>query len=106
MKTAVLILWAFPAAVLTAWTLLTAILAWTLPLKREVPLIIAGHLLLMLYNPKDEYLYQRPSLSAVVAVLAVGLIPVVSVLLLCLHAWLVWTYQSEQLRNRRKHAPI
>ena len=104
MKTAVLILWVFPAAILTGWTLLTATLSWTLPLNRKVPLIITGHLLLMLYNPKDEYLYQRPSLSVVLAVLALGLVPVVSLLLLCFHAWLVWVYQMEQFREWRKRA--
>ncbi|KWU26388.1 hypothetical protein [Burkholderia cenocepacia] len=104
MKTFLLLFWALPAVFMTLWTMLTAVLAWTLPLRKSVPTIIAGHILLAIYNPKDDYLYQRPSVPTVLAILAIGLVPLVSLLLLAFHAFLVWTYQSEQCRQRRKRA--
>lgn len=76
------IIWTYPAAIMTSWTLMTALAAWTMRRNRPIPFIFSMHAMLMLLNPKDNYLYQRPSAGSILFFLVAGLLPVVSLLLL------------------------
>lgn len=98
-------LWVYPAVIMTVWTLLTLLLAWTLPLNKSVPAIISGHALLTLMNPKDDKLYERPSPLLALGFLLAGVIPVVCALMLLFHvvifcAWAVITL-IEFRQNKR-----
>jgi hypothetical protein len=90
------LLWTYPAAIMTAWTLLTLAVAWTAPLNRPIPGIIGVHPMMMQLNPKDEILYSRPSLWMALAYLVVGAIPLVCALLLVFLVWAIGAVQYER----------
>jgi hypothetical protein len=98
------LLWAYPAVIMTLWTLLTLWLTRTLPLKKRVPAFIAGHVLLLVYNPKDDYLYQRPSLRLGLCFLVIGVIPVICALMLVGHLLIYGLYLVEVLKQSRQKA--
>lgn len=87
------LLWTYPAAIMTAWTLLTLVVVWTAPLNRPIPGVIGTHPMMMQLNPKDEMLYSRPSLTMALAYLVLGAIPIVCALLLLFLGWVIGSVQ-------------
>jgi len=81
------LLFVVPAAIVTLWTVATAIVAWATPLNRKLPYVLWGHPMMLLLNYENPYLYSRPGWRRVSIFLVLGLVPVVSALLL---AWLVY----------------
>ena len=81
------LLWVYPSAILTVWTLLTLTVAWTARLNRPIPRIFGVHPVLMQYNPKDEFLYTRPSPLDAVVCLVIGLVPVICAVALAGILW-------------------
>jgi hypothetical protein len=100
------LLWVYPAVIMTLWTLLTLLLAWTLPLNKRVPAIIGQHCLLLMLNPKDEYLYQRPSLLLALGFLVAGVIPVVCALMLAFHVLLSGLYLVEVFKKSKRKGTV
>jgi hypothetical protein len=100
------LLWVYPAAIMTTWTLFIVLIGWTLPLNKRIPAFVPTHLLLLSNNPKDEYLYQRPSLLLALGFLLVGLIPGVCALLLSVHLWLAGLCWVEAFKISRRKSTI
>lgn len=80
MKILINLLWIYPAIILTVWTLLTFLVMRAMPLSRPISHLFAAHPMAMMYNPKDNMLYQRPSRLTGLVFLIGGLVPVVNVL--------------------------
>jgi hypothetical protein len=100
------LLWVYPAVIMTLWTLLTLLLAWTLPLNQRVPVIVPRHVLLLVLNPKDEYLYQRPSLLLALVFLVAGVIPVVCALMLAVHVLVSGLYGVEVFKQFKRKGTV
>jgi hypothetical protein len=81
------LLFVIPAAVATLWTVATAIVGWTTPLKRKLPYVFWGHPMMLLLNYENSYLYSRPGWRRVTTFMLLGIVPVVSALLV---AWMVY----------------
>jgi hypothetical protein len=81
------LLFVFPAAIATLWTVATAIVAWATPLNRKLPYVFWGHPMMLLLNYENQYLYNRPGWRRIAIFLALGVVPVVSALLL---AWMLY----------------
>lgn len=79
--------WLAPAALLTLWTLVVFILARVVPLRTPLQNLVGGHVLLLMYNPKDEFLYRRPTVNDALLLLGVGLVPVINLLMLVFQLW-------------------
>jgi len=77
--------WYYPAVIMTVFTVIALVVAWTLPLKRKVPFPALAHLIFFMHNPKDDFLYHRPSFQTGAFFLVAGLVPVVNLVLLGVH---------------------
>lgn len=96
-------LWLYPSMAMTVWTVLTLVAAWTFRRNRAFPRLFGLHLMMMQLNPKDEILYQRPSLGMALGYLAIGISPLGGVLLLaCLAVAAVFTYARVQVYFERR----
>lgn len=95
--------WLYPSMVMTTWTVLTFAAAWTFRRNRAFPRVFGLHLMMMQLNPKDEMLYQRPSLRMGLGYLAIGISPVGGVLFLACLAVTVFFMQAgvQGYRERR-----
>lgn len=91
----------FPAALMTAWTLTAAYLGFTRPLGSRMPVIAVTHVLLLQMNPKDDVLYHRPSRWTALVALVLGLLPAINLAVLSVHAWSFFTYLAIV---RKEHA--
>ncbi len=96
------LLWVYPALGMTVFTLLTAVVAWTLRLGSSMPFPMACHAMCFMLNPKDDKLYQRPSVLAVLGFLLAGAIPVVCALMALLHLAAMALLVAEYVRQARK----
>lgn len=76
------ILWVIPALSLMAWTVATFIAAQLVPLSKPIWPIFGTHPLLMMRNPKDDNLYERPTLLEATVFVLLGCVPVVNLLFL------------------------
>ena len=98
------LLWYYPAIAMTWWTVIVALVAWLMPLNRKVPFFAGTHGMLMMLNPKDEMLYQRPSALMVLGFLVLGLVPIVNAALLLFHVFIMAVALNEyakQLKRKR-----
>lgn len=98
------VLWTGPAALMTLWTVSTLLVAWTGKLDRRIPAIISLHLMLMMLNPKDDYLYQRPSLLAGLTFLLLSALPGFSILLFAgnLSLLAIWAYVAIKEKAKKR----
>ena len=80
-------LWIVPAAIWTLWTLSAAFVGWVQSLDTKVNFLFGSNALLMSMNPKDEYLYERPSILRVLLFVSVGWIPIGGLALLGFNAY-------------------
>lgn len=79
------VLFVFPAAIVTIWTVLTLLAARVMPLNKPFPAFFGAHPMMMTLNVMDKNLSKRPGWGRAVLFLAIGVLPVVSLLLL---AWM------------------
>jgi hypothetical protein len=79
------LLFVIPAVIISIWTVLTLLAAWVMPLNRPFPAFFGAHPMMMTLNVMDKNLSQRPGWGRTVLFLAIGVLPVVSLLLL---AWM------------------
>jgi hypothetical protein len=93
------LLWVYPAAIMTAWSVVTLVVAWMAPLGRPVPLIMTLHPMVVLINPKAWTLKQRPKLWLMLSILVVGVIPVLCAAALVLLVWLSVLMQRYRLKR-------
>ena len=106
MKLAISWLWVYPAFLMTLFTLLTFTVAAALPLGKRVPFGLNLHLQLLVSNPKDDYLYQRPSPLLALGFLVAGCIPLVTAVLLGVHLVIVALYVGAVFsRHQRERGP-
>lgn len=94
--------WLLPATILVPWTLLTVIGMHTLPLNREVPVWVGANVAMLMYNPKDNYLYRRPDIEDGLLVLGTAFFPLVNWLVLLFQLWVVGWLTYERIKARFK----
>lgn len=102
--------WFYPSIVMTVWTVLTFVAAWTYRRNRAFPRVFGLHLMMLQLNPKDEILYSRPSSMSVLVYLALGVTPVVGLVLLIVGLAIPLLPLLGQLRETlhkrtKKHVP-
>jgi len=103
MRILINLLWIYPAIILTIWTLLTFLVMRILPQNRTMPSLFAVHPMAMMYNPKDNILYGRPSMLEGLLFLIAGLIPLVNAIgLVAVIAMLVTAAWSHGKYSRQK----
>jgi len=95
--------WVYSSLVMTAWTVLTVVAAWTFRRNRAFPRVFGLHLMMMQLNPKDEILYTRPSLGMAIGYLALSISPLGGVLLIAsLYVVGVFAYASVRLYGEQR----
>lgn len=100
MSAAFVLVYVIPAALMTAWTLVAAFLAFTRPLGSKMPVIAATHVLKLQMNPKDEFLYQRPSRWMTFVALVLGALPAINLAVLSAHLWFLFIYLAIARKGR------
>jgi len=97
--TLVYLLWIYPAAIMTAWSVVTLVVAWTVPLGRPVPLLMMLHPMVVLINPKAWVLKRRPNFWLMAGILVVGVIPLLCAVVLVMLVWLSILMQRYRLKR-------
>lgn len=100
MLTLLLALWLVPCFLSTIWTLATVFVAMTIPLKTTMPGFTQGNLLVLMYNPKDEFLYRRPEFTSALLVLLIGMLPLVNIVTLGFQLWFTFLASKPTLAKR------
>jgi hypothetical protein len=95
-------LWLVPSVLLAVWTFLAAVVAWSFPLRSPVPLFAQQHVLLLMHNPKDEYLYRRPSFKLALLLMLLWFVPALNLVWLTVQVGYAGLVLRDQLQERRK----
>lgn len=93
-----------PSILMTLWTTVVICAVYLLTIKTRLPPPIAYHALVMIYNPKDEHLYRRPSILVSFIFLMMSLIPVVSLLFCIFQMYIGYIYPDTEQRIRKSQA--
>jgi len=93
--------WAYPAAIMTGWTLVTLVAAWLAPLNRPVSLMLSLHPMVALLTAR-AHLVSRPPLWMALIFLALGVIPGVGLASLVLLVGLSASMQYHRIKMYRR----
>lgn len=102
------LLFVYPAAIVTLWTVVTLAAARLMQLDKPFPAFLGSHPMMLTLNIADEYLYRRPGWIRASIFLVLGIFPIASLLML---AWMVYvllgipTAEAKFRKSRKKVSP-
>jgi len=88
----------YPLVVVTAWTVLTSLVAWIAPMGCKLPNVLWGHPMMLMLNYHNPNLTARPEILRVMIFLLLGIMPVMSLLMF---GWMAWSQVGPSIMAAR-----